>query len=104
MYLEHLSLTNFRNFSSLDLGLSPGPVVLCGANAQGKTNLLEAVYLLATTKSLRANSDRELVRWDACSDPLSVTRLVAEVHRSADTLRVEIALGSEAQPGAEWGG
>ncbi|MFQ5934272.1 MAG: DNA replication/repair protein RecF [Dehalococcoidia bacterium] len=93
MYLEHLSLTNFRNYSSITLDLGPGPVVLCGENAQGKSNILEAVYLLSTTKSPRANSDRELINWDACDDPLSVARLVAEVHRKSDTLRMEIAMG-----------
>ena len=97
MYLEHISLTNFRNYSFLDMALEPGPVVLCGGNAQGKSNLLEAVYLLATTKSPRAVSDRELVRWGACNDPLSVARLVGEVHRSRDRIRVEVALGWESQ-------
>ncbi|MEE9198295.1 MAG: DNA replication/repair protein RecF [Dehalococcoidia bacterium] len=97
MYLEHISLTNFRNYSSLELGLAPGPVVLCGGNAQGKSNLLEAIYLLATTKSHRTTVDRDLVHWDAGDGPLSVARLVAEVCREGDRIRVEIALGWETQ-------
>lgn len=104
MYLEHISLTNFRNYSSLDLALGSGPIVLCGDNAQGKSNLLEAIYLLATTKSPRANSDRELVRWGALEDPLSVLRLVGDVHRANEKLRIEMALGLDAQPAGAGGG
>ncbi len=45
MYIEHLSLTNFRNYARLELRLpTDAPVVLHGANAQGKTSLLEAIY------------------------------------------------------------
>ena len=47
MHLKHLSLTNFRNFSRLDLDVPARTVLLVGSNAQGKTSLLEAVYFLA---------------------------------------------------------
>ena len=63
MYLSHLSLTNFRNFLQLELDLPPGVVVLSGGNAQGKSSLLEAVYLLAIAKSFRAESDHEMMNW-----------------------------------------
>ena len=99
MYLGYLSLTNFRNYSSLKLDLEAGPVVLYGSNAQGKSNFLEAVYLLATTKSLRAGLDREMIRWDSGDEVLSVARLVGEVHRRGDKVRLEIAMGSESLPG-----
>ncbi|MGH2470055.1 MAG: AAA family ATPase, partial [Chloroflexota bacterium] len=59
MYLSHLSLRNFRNYAALELPLEPGLVVLHGPNAQGKTNILEAVALLSTGSSYRAASDRE---------------------------------------------
>ena len=95
MYLERIRLTNFRNYPSLELGLVPGPVVLYGGNAQGKSNLLEAIYLLATTKSHRATSDRELVHWGSGDDPLPVARLVTEVCRKGDRIRLEIAMGWE---------
>ena len=65
MYLKHLSLTNFRNFARLDVDLPRRVVVLVGRNAQGKTNALEAIYLLATLKPMRARRGRELVRWGA---------------------------------------
>ncbi|MEE9247669.1 MAG: DNA replication/repair protein RecF [Dehalococcoidia bacterium] len=95
MYLENLSLTNFRNYSSLDLALGPGPLVLWGDNAQGKSNLLEAIFLLATTKSARTGSDRELVRWEALNDPFAVTRIVGEVRRGGDSIRLEVALAPD---------
>src|SRR5215212_8904272 len=60
MWLKRLALTHFRSYSRLGLELPPGVVVLHGANGQGKTNLLEAVYVLATTKSPRAGGDREV--------------------------------------------
>ena len=51
MHLTHLTLRNFRNYRALELELAPGLTVLAGDNAQGKSNLLEAIYLLALTKS-----------------------------------------------------
>lgn len=64
-YLSHLSLTNFRNLAQLELELPPGVVVFFGANAQGKTALLEAVYLLAIARSFRAENEREVVNFRA---------------------------------------
>jgi len=56
VYLEHLSLTNFRNYARLELSLPSKPIVLHGQNAQGKTSLLEAIYYLATSHSPYTNS------------------------------------------------
>lgn len=64
-YLTRLTLTNFRNFRELELELPSGVVVLYGGNAQGKTTLLEAVYLLAIARSFRAENERELVNFAA---------------------------------------
>ena len=64
-YLSRLRLTNFRNLTHLDVGLSPGVTVYYGPNAQGKTTLLEAVYLLCIARSFRAENEREVVNFDA---------------------------------------
>ena len=64
-YLSRLHLTNFRNFSDLELNLAPGVAVFFGDNAQGKTTLLEAVYLLAIARSFRAENEREVVSFRA---------------------------------------
>ena len=61
MYLRELKLRTFRNYADLDFHPGPGLNVLVGDNAQGKSNLLEAVYLLATTRSLRASRESEMI-------------------------------------------
>ena len=66
-YLSRLRLTNFRNLTQLDLGLSPGVTVYYGPNAQGKTTLLEAVYLLCIARSFRAENEREVVTFQAAN-------------------------------------
>ena len=61
MHITHLGLRRFRNFPRLDLSLGPGPSLLSGDNGNGKSNLLEALYMLAVAKSPRAGSDRDLI-------------------------------------------
>ncbi|MBI5832960.1 MAG: DNA replication/repair protein RecF [Armatimonadetes bacterium] len=65
MFLERLELTDFRNYVGLKLAFERRLTVFQGANAQGKTNLLEAVALLALARSPRAARDGEMVRWGA---------------------------------------
>lgn len=64
MILERLELTNYRNYRALDLSLAPGLNIICGDNAQGKTNLLEAIYYLGTLRSFRIRSESELLAWE----------------------------------------
>lgn len=99
MYLDHLSLTNFRSYRRLELVLPPGPTLLYGANAQGKTNLLEAIYYLATTRSHHADQDSQLLNWDLGDEegPLSVGRLVAHVVREDGDRLLEMRLIQEQQ-------
>lgn len=94
MRVSHLSLNNFRNYGRLELSLSPGATLLVGDNAQGKTNLLEAIYYLATTRSAHASQDSQLINWAAAqsSDPLSAGRLVADLQSSAAPKQVEMRL------------
>lgn len=63
MYLEHLSLTDFRSYAQVDLALEPGVTVLVGSNGIGKTNLMEAVGYLTTLSSHRVSSDGPLLRF-----------------------------------------
>ena len=65
MRLSHLRLSNFRNLAEVELEVPPGVSVYFGQNAQGKTALAEAVYLLAIARSFRAENERELVNFDA---------------------------------------
>ena len=65
MIVRHVSLCDFRNYTKQVLDLSPGLNILVGANAQGKTNFLEALYFGAMGRSRRAGNDRELIRFGA---------------------------------------
>ena len=61
MQVRSVELKNYRNYGSLQLDLSPGTNLFYGDNAQGKTNLLEAIYACATTSSHRSSKDREII-------------------------------------------
>lgn len=93
MYLRRLSLTNFRNFTRLDLDFPQRAVLLTGANAQGKTSILEAVYFLAAFTSFQTHADRQLINFhEAKKKELAVTRLVAEYQRGRSKHRIEARL------------
>src|SRR5215207_6623813 len=95
MWLKRLALTNFRSYARLGLDLGPGIVVFHGANGQGKTNLLEAVHVLATTKSARAGSDRELVNWLARGEPMAFARIAASIGRGDGEVHVDLVVRAE---------
>ena len=63
MFIESIELKNYRNYGELHMDFDPGTNVLYGDNAQGKTNILEAVYVCATTKSHRGSKDREIIEF-----------------------------------------
>jgi len=64
MYIDHLALKNYRNYETLDLSFSPEINVFIGENAQGKTNVMESIYVLSMAKSHRTSNDRDLIRWE----------------------------------------
>jgi DNA replication and repair protein RecF len=92
MRLNHLSVTNFRLFSRLDLELPRRILLLMGDNAQGKTSLLEAIFYLATFSSFHAQNDRQLLNFLSSQELLSVGRLVAAYQRSDGQHRLEVRL------------
>jgi DNA replication and repair protein RecF len=96
----HLSLHNFRNYVRLELDLPPGVTLLVGDNAQGKTNLLEAIYYLATSRSPHAGAERELVYWLVNEEePIPYARLVGHVVRGESEQTIEITLTQQANNG-----
>jgi DNA replication and repair protein RecF len=87
MIVKSLRLANFRNYTAQELHLPPGLIGFTGDNGQGKTNLLEAICVLATTKSPLVERDKELIRWHE-----RAARLYAEIELSAgrgDARRLE---------------
>ncbi len=93
MRIEHLALHNFRNYARLDMSLPEGPILLHGANAQGKTSLLEAIYYLATARSPYTTSDRQLINWHVDRELMAYARIEAHVVSQTGTLkRIAITL------------
>ena len=92
MDCRRLSLTNFRNYRRLEIDLAPGWTLIQGANAQGKTNLLEAIYFLATSRAPRASADRELVTWQALAEPQPFMRTAGEVQRRGRRVKIDITV------------
>lgn len=104
MYVRRLRLTNFRNYRQLELSLAPGVVVVQGGNAHGKSNLLEGIYYLTTATSPRTLSDRELLNWQATSDPtplMRYNRLEGDFVTDGEERRIEITLALTPQTGDE---
>jgi len=95
MYVSHLSLTQFRNYARLEIDLPARMHLFQGENAQGKTNLLEAIYYLATTKSPLASFDRELMRWEADDEVLPHSYVLGRFVRRQQEHAIEVALVKE---------
>lgn len=90
MFVAHLTLHDFRSYSTLELELGPGPIALVGRNGQGKTNVVEAIDYLSRLASHRVSSDAPLVRQGA--ERAVVRAAVVKEGRTA-TLEVEINPG-----------
>jgi DNA replication and repair protein RecF len=94
IYISHLSLLNFRNYERLELDLEPGMVLVQGGNGQGKSNLLEALYMLAIAKSPRASADREVIRRQGTHEETHA-QVSAVAERDGGRVRVQIDLTSK---------
>ena len=90
MRVEKIALNGFRNYEWETVEFDPGTNVICGQNAQGKTNLLEAVYMLSMGRSFRTRFDRELVGFD-----FSEGEILAEVfsHERDQTVNIKFRPG-----------
>jgi DNA replication and repair protein RecF len=95
LFVKYLSLKNFRNYESLTMEFDEGINLLYGSNAQGKTNVLEAVYLAGTTKSHRGTKDRDMIRM---GEEESHIRMLLD--RNANEYRVDIHLRKNRSKGA----
>lgn len=93
MYLKHLKLYNFRNYNDIRLDFKKSKTVIVGGNAQGKTNLVEAIYFLATLDSPRTSVDAEYVRWGEAS--CLISGLVTSTSGTEAELEVIISPGKQ---------
>lgn len=97
MYLSRLCLEEFRLFRHLDLAIPPAGLRIHGTNAVGKTTLLEAIYLLSTTRSPRAGVEREMVRFGSGQEfglpPYA--RLLGELQSASGRCQLELTLAGE---------
>lgn len=89
MYLQTLHLRHFRNYVDQQVKFSAAKTILVGDNAQGKSNLLEAVELLSTLRSHRSNRDRELVQ-----EGESIGQIVAQLERELGPAELSLTLRS----------
>jgi DNA replication and repair protein RecF len=94
MFLSSLLLQNFRNYSSRQLDFSPTSTILIGPNTAGKTNVLEAIYLLASGRSPRVSKEEEMIFY---SSPLArVTGQVVSADKQTDKLEILLTRGEVA--------
>lgn len=96
MHISQISLTNYRNYSRLTLNLPAGPILLRGDNANGKTNLLEAIYFLSTTRSAHARTDQQLINWLILrQETMPFARVEATIHGLAEPFTIAITIINE---------
>ena len=99
LYVRNIRLTSFRNYQNLQLEAAPGRLLFLGDNAQGKSNLLEAVYLLASGRSVRAGQDAEMIGWGAEAEGQPFARLQTSVERRDGSVQLEaLVVGAPVPP------
>lgn len=94
MFLENMSMTGFRNLKSPSVAFGRGVNIISGANAQGKTNLLEGIYICATGRSHRTNCDKELIEFSQKEAHLKIN-----VDNDGLKDRIDVHLRREAKKG-----
>lgn len=92
MYIKNIELTNFRNYDSLNLEFNKNVNLILGNNAQGKTNLLEGIYLTSIGRSFRTNKDSELVKFDR-----EAAKIKVEAEKEMFSTDVEINIKKDAK-------
>ena len=96
MYVSSIRLRNYRNYENQIINFDRGMNIVIGNNGEGKTNLLEAIYLLSTTRSHRVDDNRELIRFDSEFGSVEgnvvfnnqSSRLSVVVHKKGKTLMI----------------
>lgn len=92
MYIEKIKLNNFRNYENLEINLNKNINIIFGDNAQGKTNILEAIFLSSLGKSFRTNKEKEMIKFN--SEKLLVEIFYQKKDRDG---KVKIEIGNKKQ-------
>jgi DNA replication and repair protein RecF len=90
MFLKRLCLDHYRSYDHIDLQIKNNVNVFLGSNAQGKTNLLESIYVLAMTKSHRTHQEKELIKWDYEQAAIS-----GEIQKKYGDCKLNVAITSK---------
>ncbi|CDQ37849.1 MULTISPECIES: DNA replication/repair protein RecF [Virgibacillus] len=90
MHIKQLQLKNYRNYHDLDISFDDKINVIIGENAQGKTNLMEAIYLLAFTKSHRTPREKELIKWEE-----EYAKIEGRITKRKQSFPLEIVISSK---------
>jgi len=87
LYFNKIRLINYRNFLNISIDFNPNLNIFIGGNAQGKTNLLEALNLIVQGTSYRTNDDKQLINWNN-----KTSYLLGEINKNNENFRVNISL------------
>lgn len=90
MHLRNLKLTGFRNYKEVEISFSQAINVFLGENAQGKTNIMESIYVLAMARSHRTANDKELIGWNQ-----DFAKITGRIDKSNSTFPLEIVLSKK---------
>jgi DNA replication and repair protein RecF len=90
MYIEELALKDYRNYETLSADFENKVNVILGENAQGKTNVMESIYVLAMAKSHRTSNDKDLIRWDQ-----EYAKIVGRVQKQYSSLPLELVISKK---------
>jgi DNA replication and repair protein RecF len=90
MHIKQLALENYRNYESLLVEFDNTVNVVIGENAQGKTNIIESIYVLAMAKSHRTSNDKDLIRWEA-----EYAKIKGRVQKKHQSLPIELIISKK---------
>ena len=90
MYIESLQVKNYRNYENQQMDFENKVNVILGENAQGKTNIMESIYVLAMAKSHRTSNDKDLIRWDE-----EYAKIEGRVKKRTTSIPIEILISKK---------
>nr|WP_295972450.1 DNA replication/repair protein RecF [uncultured Bacillus sp.] len=90
MFIKQLHLENYRNYNQLEASFENKVNVILGENAQGKTNVMESIYVLAMAKSHRTSNDKDLIRWDS-----EYAKIEGRVQKNSGSIPLELIIAKK---------